>query len=509
MALDTDSALVHKAVKVTRLYGKRMTQRVVRVTGIAGRNGHINCYNNSLGALYRGLMERVYYVKNGDEFVSTPQPLQNAYSRCEKFRLALLSVLPRFASPVSREAFVGYYQGSKRKRYAAAVFSLHKRPLCRKDATVETFVKAELYNFEKKFNPCPRLIQPRRPRYNVELGRYIKPMEKRIYKAIDKVWGGPTVYKCYNPFTRGERLRAAWDSFSRPVAIGLDASRFDQHTSVEALLYEHSVYAGIYGDDKYLSQLLEWQRVNKGVAKAKDGVIKYSVVGKRMSGDMNTALGNVIIMCSLVHAYIEGIGIKAKLANDGDDCVLFLEQSDLSRLTGLSSWFLDMGYTMTVEPPAYVFEHIEFCQSHPVWLCDRWVMVRNVTKCIKHDLHAIDRDWATVDDILAATALCGLSIYKGCPVLQSHYESLKAPLDAKKLEKFAQQQTGFLRMAMLSGELTTTTKPITDLSRVSFWRAFGIVPSEQEKLESSRRGVMKATKLQQTLDSTTRNYYVS
>jgi hypothetical protein len=52
---------------------------------------------------------------------------------------------------------------------------------------------------------------------------------------------------------------------------------------------------------KELAELLKWQLQNKGFARTIDGLIKYSVEGCRMSGDMNTALGNCTIMCALVY----------------------------------------------------------------------------------------------------------------------------------------------------------------------------------------------------------------
>jgi hypothetical protein len=91
--------------------------------------------------------------------------------------------------------------------------------------------------------------------------------------------------------------------------------------------------------------------------------LHYEVEGARMSGDMNTSSGNCMIMVSLVFAYLSEKRIKWRLANNGDDCVIVIEQKHLGKLEDLPKWFLKMGFRMEVEEPVYEFERIEFCQT--------------------------------------------------------------------------------------------------------------------------------------------------
>jgi hypothetical protein len=105
----------------------------------------------------------------------------------------------------------------------------------RQDSFLQAFVKAEAVNFTAKPDPAPRIIQPRNPRYNALVGRFIRPLEHRVYIAIGKLFGGPTVMKGYNAVGTASCLRDMWLEFTNPVALSLDASRFDQHVSREAL----------------------------------------------------------------------------------------------------------------------------------------------------------------------------------------------------------------------------------------------------------------------------------
>jgi len=108
------------------------------------------------------------------------------------------------------------------------------------------FVKYEKTDRTTKEDPVPRVISPRDPKYNIQLGRYLKPIEERIFKALGKMFGHPTVMKGMDTDRTASVLHEKWDHFNNPVAIGLDASRFDQHVSLEALKFEHSVYAACF-----------------------------------------------------------------------------------------------------------------------------------------------------------------------------------------------------------------------------------------------------------------------
>lgn len=76
----------------------------------------------------------------------------------------------------------------------------------------------------------------------------------------------------------GRLIARKWLGFARPVAVGIDASRFDQHVSAQALEWEHSIYNSIFQSDE-LAMLLKWQINNVGFARCKNGCIKYRKIG--------------------------------------------------------------------------------------------------------------------------------------------------------------------------------------------------------------------------------------
>lgn len=450
-------------------------------------------YNNSLSAIERAIKERIYYVDYGSGFVSPHKPDPTFFATAMEDVTKYFRKHVQYTTPLTAEQFAGTYAGRRRTIYEKACTSLLLKPIARKDSFIGAFIKAEKYNFTVKKNPAPRIIQPRDPRYIVESGRFVKPIEKKIYRHINNMFGSTTIFKGLNAEDRGAVMLSHWSSFKDPVAIGLDAKRFDQHVSRAALEWEHSIYKLFYPGDHTFSRLLSWQLDNVGFARCEEGVAKYTVDGCRMSGDTNTALGNCLIMSSLVYVYSKLIGVDIKLANDGDDCVVFLERNNLDLYQkNLDHFFMQHGFSMTVEDPVYILEDIEFCQSHPVYDGEKYLMVRDPRVAISKDCVAlkpldnpkIKKMWC------AAVGQGGMSLTGGIPIWQDFYAQLITISDgAKRLEDLT-LNTG---MKILAKGMFRTYKEPTPESRLSFYLAFKISPSEQEACEEFYRNVVYST----------------
>jgi hypothetical protein len=454
--------------------------------GMASRY-RLGVHNNSLTNVLRGLKERVYNVERGGELAPPPRPGAGVFERLENFRRQLAGRVGR-ANPWSYEEFILSCRGSKRALYQRAVESLLQTPLSRGDAKLSTFVKAEKLDLESKPDPAPRLIQPRSPRYNAWVGRYLKAIEHRIYEGIDGIWGEVTVMSGYNALDVARHLRRHWDQWHDTVAIGLDASRFDQHVSADALRWEHSVYNDVY-QDPVLAEVLKWQIANRGVARTAEGDVDYEVEGCRMSGDMNTSLGNKLIMCALVWTYCQELGIPASLANNGDDCVLFVRRRHAQKVsTTLSGWFTEFGFTMKVEPAVDVFEQIEFCQQRPVWVEEAWLMTRSPYKGLAKDMMMLGVDagraWPDYASWASGVGRAGLAAYGGVPVVQEVYRWMAGLASGKmRLDPYSGLGTAS------RGMIRSYHEPGPEC-RASYWLAWGITPVAQAAIEAAIRAVV-------------------
>lgn len=434
--------------------------------------------SSNLNNLTHGIVERVLKVRGPDGVLrDAPKPKTDGFSQLEPLRERLVSQLSP-TTVVPRWIYPQLYNGRKRALYQRAVASLQSRKVSHKDAVVNTFVKAE----KTKIKPggfVPRVIQPRSARYNVEVGRYLKRFEKELQRGFRREWGYDVILKGYNATQVAQRLRDNWDSFRKPIAVGLDASRFDQHVSIDALKFEHSVYNDVF-KAKELAELLRMQLVNRGRAYVGNTKVSYTTNGCRMSGDINTGMGNCLLMSLMVLGYLEHKGLKARLSNNGDDCVVILESRDLHKLDGLSKWFLDLGFTLTQEPVVDTFERIEFCQTQPIWTESGWRMTRNPRSAPSKDLVSL-LPWdseTSVNNWRSAIGGCGIELTRGVPFWQSFYEKLYVDTgNTCGVEQVRDSGLGYLAAGVVGCE-------VSDASRVSFWRAFGMTPDMQLELEA-------------------------
>jgi hypothetical protein len=197
-----------------------------------------------------------------------------------------------------------------------------------------------------------------------------------------------------------------------------------------------------------------------------------------MSGDMNTGLGNCLLMCAMIWSYFRN-RCKIELINNGDDCVVFLEAADLHHTQDIPAWFTDMGYTMKIEPPVYELEHVEFCQTRPVFDGNAYRMVRDPKVCLTKDLISVKNlstrsAWRYQ---CQAIADCGMAAYGDMPVFCAFYRMLDTQY---KYRANTHLTTGF---EFLANGLDYSNREVTDESRYSFWKAFGISPDMQADLE--------------------------
>lgn len=460
-------------------------RRLYSISELSG-NRDLVVNNSDIGTLECALLTRMYFCKvNGNFVVPPPVDMDLFTVRLANFRAELIERV-RKPTKLSLDQVVETYLGRRKTIYKKAFEKLVQIGLSRSDAYSIAFVKMELC----KPDSAPRCIQPRKPEYNLCLGRYIKAVEHKLYDGIRRVFGdGPTVMKGFNVDEIGGITRGKWRSFKAPVAVGLDATKFDMHVSPAALQWEHDVYLELFNGDPELKRLLSWQMNNKGYGYCGDGKLKYSVTGKRFSGDMNTGLGNCLIMCAMVYSYAKERGVCIKLLNNGDDCVVIMEKEDLLKFNrGLDSWFLDMGFRMVAEDPVYELHQIEFCQMHPIEIGDACRMVRNIQTTLRKDsmtVHPLTNEkhrqkWCT------AVGTGGLWLTGGVPVLQDFYSCYQR-IGCMRSSNMLDDPTFATGMRLMSRGMEEHYREPDAWTRVQVFEAWGISPDEQIAIERHLR----------------------
>lgn len=460
----------------------RHRRRWVRIARVETSEGycpfaHYDCHHNQMAALRNRVLAAV------------PVPTSRGLKRLRRTARRIARRLPAVA-PWEWHQMPNHYTGQKRERYLRAVEDVLRSGYTKRDAVVTCFVKFEKLSGSKK-NPDPRAIQFRHPRYCVALGRFLKPMEEYLYNLIGDGTTLPATRVIGKGLSMNDRaglLAAKLSAFSNPRIISLDASRFDLHVHLELLRIEHEVYLAMNNDPEF-AELLSWQLHNIGITNLG---IKYKVKGRRMSGDMNTALGNCLLMVIMVATFMEGKTFD--ILDDGDDCLLIVEEEDLEFvLTRAVPDFLEFGMEIKIENIAETLEGIEWCQCRPIKVTHDTVrFVRNPHKVLSTALGGTKYfvQEGARRKLVNTIGMAELVLNLGVPVLQEFAMALMRNAATDKvlslthLEAYFHRLKGELKAMNLKQLKRLNPAPITDEARQSFALAFDMPVVEQLQLEN-------------------------
>lgn len=431
----------------------------------------------SISTLKASIVERVFFCAKNGKVLTPLKPAELVFSRLLKFKKKLVFAFGSKPTRLTPEEFVDLYKGRKRTIYENALWDFYGGVEGR-HARLSAFVKAE-----KVKVAAPRAIQPRSPVYNIGLGVYLKHIEHTLYRSIARVFGQKMVVsKGYNVLELGGIIEEMWNEIDDPCFIGFDASRFDMHVSIDALRWEHSIYLYLYNQCPELKRLLRMQLINRGHGYCDDGKLKYVVEGRRMSGDMNTALGNCLLACGITYEYMSRLRVPYRFINNGDDCGVIISRKYIDKVCDVRLHFEEFGFRLEVEEPVYELEHVEFCQMNPVYDGQSWRMMRKVYSAIQKDTISLIpfmsvkllRKW------LYSVGECGLALCSGIPVMQSFYELYCRLGLPSNIGNATYMECGARQLAR---GLEAVSAMVTDEARYSFYVATGITPVEQKGLE--------------------------
>lgn len=487
---------------------------------------HVRPFEGDVRTLQHAIIERCLVVKRAGVFASRPACIdRKAYVRA----LAAFKQVAGHSSPLTAHEFAMSRPGRKKRVYLelAKDFDLTLYDFTR-EATTSAFVKCEKtqQRTEKPPNrdtgydkdPVPRCINTRGPPFHMLYGRYTVPTEKMLYSEWNTVFGHTAMFKCMTYSERAENLLVHWEhvsQYGQPVCVSLDYSRMDQHQGEAALKFGHACNACHYDTihQPVLDRVLRLQLRNVARARCKDGSIKAKLGAMRMSGDMDTSSGNNSIAAGNMYEFLLDNGCSlewTRVAIDGDDNLIILPSQFLDRLVSISDWYLRRGFTLTLEEPVYIFEQIEFCQMHPVFLGHKWMMVRDPNKVLNSDLsgYANCLRLRYARELYHAIGIGGLSISAGIPILQEFYlMAQRIGLKGRSLGQFADvAHFGWARIAHMEG-LYGKAIPVSDDARMSFWKAFNIAPSDQLAIEADLRTITLGDELEWALAHTTKIHY--
>lgn len=367
--------------------------------------------------------------------------------------------------------------------YLPAFKSLAQEPLTQDDGRVKLFLKAEKWRLPPGERlKTARAIQYRGPRYNIMLAKYLAPLEDRLYEHMASSWNPEGIYtsKGLTPNARARQVRRLFQRHRQGAALCLDHSRFDAHVSPVALRTEHLIYRMLCGGNtRVLAWLLKMQLVNRGTAA--HGT-KYKVKGCRMSGDVNTALGNTIINAFVLAAAC--LGEPVDILVEGDDGVIFGPRDVLERIQlWLGARVEEMGFELK-QKLVYCIEDIDYCSGGvlPVGRSDA-LAVREWPKPLELDSYTARRvDPSSAGEKAYSQAVGYWHLYQGLPVYQAWSEYLLSHVEPVQYDAWYDREF-HLRMASTLRE--DAPCGLTSEARDAFGIWSGLPPSDQLSLEKS------------------------
>ncbi|APG76398.1 hypothetical protein 2 [Hubei tombus-like virus 16] len=334
------------------------------------------------------------------------------------------------------------------------------------------FVKPDKIEAGEIQDKAPRAIQYRGPAYNLEMLRYIKPFEHKIYDELHLGNYSRTraIVKGLNNYQRAELFFEKLQNFQQPAFLLIDHSKFDSTVRVEHLRSTHRKYMKAF-NSKHLWQLCKVQISNK--CYSKNG-IHYTSRGTRMSGDPDTGCGNSVINGDCLHEVLRVSGIaKYEIMLDGDDSIVIIEKGALSAFK--YDHFERLGFE-TKMSVVYDYHEVEFCRSKPMmhprpcFIRDPKRTISNTMMCLKHYAERDYKSW------LAAVGLCELACNDGVPVISV----LGRTLSGFSKRKLFDEDT-LWKMGNLAGGKYDT--PITTESRLEYAMTWGVDCEVQLLLE--------------------------
>jgi hypothetical protein len=458
-------------------------------------------FANTLDNALKGVAKRVMQ----------PVPLVDINSKVYKLCKTSIKISARRLSKYAKyltieefqESVMKRYSGKKRYKYLKAAENLKKRNLVKSDSDLKFFVKDEK---QDNVDKDPRIITYRSDEYCAEGQRFVHTLEHAVYTS-KRLWNDrDSDFECakgMKPSDRIDVIRRALSSFNNPIIVGLDGSRWDAHITLEALKLEHLFYKEAYRYSNQpvhirhkLNQLLQWQLNNVARGRFRDGRIKFKTTAGRMSGDFNTALGNVILMSSYVTSVMKILGVrKYKSFNDGDDNLIIIEQEEMEKLKDgkLEREFLNLGQEIKIETlcTAREPENIKFCSHRIVVDGEKWNFVRNPYDVIMS--YTISNRWfenlEKMKFYYGNVAYADSHLYKNMPIVSELYYQLAKRYSGHVVEGF-NEQLGIWRFDGLSSFKEPLLEPrVTIESRISMHKAYGIDPVTQEIIEEKIRKI--------------------
>jgi len=453
----------------------------------------VSCIHNCvLAVLYRVLYRKVPSL--GYVSIDNLVPDLDVNVELSEFSNLVKSFLS-FSAPMSYEQFIDELVGSKKTIYQQALDEFLLRGFKPSDAWIRMFIKYEKDIRELKPNRIPRAISPAGFVYLLLTGVYVKAVEKLIYEAINKTYGYRVVMKGLNFQELARDNVDSIEMMDDPVFVDLDVEKLDASIFANLLGWSHDIttYPFVGDEQKEIKDLLKFQLKSTVRGRTSDGWFSYKVNGTLTSGQMNTSLVGILVVCGILHKLTKRF--RFCLKNAGDDCRIIVERKHLRKfIKAVKQRFALFNMFVTIEEHEDMRQS-NFCQTHLIRVNGEWTSTRIPESSITKDAVCV-RNYTSPQQIAAwlkAVGLGGLSNHGGIPVLQNFYRACIRIADDKlnSLKLSNRQKRTVRKVVQEAIKERSSWGPLlwnnysepSDQTRLDYFVSFGTTPVSQLLLE--------------------------
>lgn len=318
---------------------------------------------------------------------------------------SILGPLP-VVEPLGFEEWLsGTHYNMVRRQQLRAAYSDIANGVRLPDFGVDLFIKREFYPVIKN----PRIICARRDDAKVILGPIFAPIEQRIFSL-------PMFIK-HIPVSERARYIVDYIGPGDFIYFENDHTSFEVHAHTTFGVFEHEVYRQMLSpaDYRHVKRLLGPQRVRTRGVKAR--------VMSRMSGEMNTSLGNALANLLSFYYIVASSGhdvTRVRCIIEGDDAIFAVPRDIAPCIT--TEAFRRLGFVVELSQKPSL-GRCGFCSTY--FSDDGQFSVIEPIKVISQTLLTLHRPHGRVNDLRFSKALsCAISC-RGTPVLQAFSQRLK------------------------------------------------------------------------------------
>lgn len=340
-----------------------------------------------------------------------------------------------------------------------------------KDRAVKYFVKDECYDEIDKF---ARLINARSDRMKCYFGPFFKAMEDRVYHH-------PAFIKHVPVNERPQYILDHVMDVGCQYASG-DFTAFESHFTRDVMeAIEWELYDYMTSD---LTRHKEFMTMLRSVIGGRNRCVgrffDYEIEATRMSGEMNTSLGNAIANLVLIKFVY---GLDARCVVEGDDSLVAFRGEPVS-----PSVFRDLGWTVKIEVSNEVSK-AGFCKMYfdPVEKINLTDPRRVLAGFGYANSGYVRYGRKKLKALLKCKAMSYLSQYPGCPIIQGlavHVLKKTKSCDVRSFVRNDRHLDSWERSKLLSIlDKNLTPRPVSMSSRLLMEELFDVPVELQLAIE--------------------------